>query len=48
MTPFKQGIQKMFKNGTYKFHLHNELVMSMPFEFIDGLKKKDWTATDKI
>jgi hypothetical protein len=48
MTPFKHGIQKMFKNGTSKFHPHNELVMSMPFDFIDGLKEKDWTAIDKI
>ncbi len=39
---------KMFKNGTYEFHPHNELVMSMPFEFIDGLKENDWTAIDKI
>ncbi len=30
---------KIFKNGTYKFHPHNELVISMPFDFIDGLKK---------
>jgi hypothetical protein len=28
---------KMFENGTYEFHPQNELVMSMPFEFIDGL-----------
>jgi hypothetical protein len=38
----------MFKNGTYKFHQHNKLVMSMPFEFIDGLKEKAWTAIGKI
>ncbi len=38
----------MFNNGSYKFHQHNELVMSMPFEFIDGLKEIDWTAVDKI
>ncbi len=38
----------MFKKGTYKFHPHNELVMSMPFEFIDGLKENAWTAIDKI
>jgi hypothetical protein len=31
---------KIFKNGTYEFHPSNELVMSMPFEFIDGLKEK--------
>jgi hypothetical protein len=39
---------KIFKNGTYAFHPHNALVMSMPFDFIDGLKEKDWTAIDKI
>ena len=39
---------KIFNNGTNKFHPHNALVMSMPFEFIDGLKEKDWTAIDKI
>jgi hypothetical protein len=39
---------KMFKNGIYKFYPHNELVMSMPFQFIDGLKEKAWTAIDKI
>jgi hypothetical protein len=32
---------KMSNNGTYKFHPHNELVMGMPFEFIDGLKEKE-------
>jgi hypothetical protein len=30
------------------FRPHNELVMSMPFEFIDGLKEKELTAIDKI
>jgi hypothetical protein len=39
---------KRFKHDTYEFHPHNELVMSMPFELIDGLKEKDWTAIDKI
>jgi hypothetical protein len=32
---------KMLKNGTNEFHPHNELVMSMPFEFIDGSKEKN-------
>jgi hypothetical protein len=38
---------KMFKNGTYTFHPHNELVISMPFELIDGVKEKTWKAIDK-
>jgi hypothetical protein len=37
----------MFKNSTYEYHPHNELVMIMSFEFIDGLKEKAWTAIDK-
>ncbi len=37
----------MFKNGTYEFHSSNESVMSMPFEFIYGLKEKTWKAIDK-
>jgi hypothetical protein len=37
----------MFKNATFEFHAHNELVMSMPYEFIDGLKKT-WKAIDNI
>ncbi len=27
---------KMFKNGTYNFHPHDELVMSMPFKLMDS------------
>ncbi len=30
---------KMFKNGTYEFHPNNELMMSMPVDFIGGLKE---------
>ena len=37
---------KMFKNGTYIFHPSNELVMCMPFEFIDGLKVGTWNHID--
>ncbi len=33
---------KMFKNATYTSHPSNELVMCMPFEFIDGLKVGTW------
>ncbi len=41
MPPFKQGIQKLFKDDTYKFEASKELVMCMPFDFIDGLKDKN-------
>jgi hypothetical protein len=36
---------KMFKHDTYKFPPSNELVMSMPFEFIDGLEEKTLTLS---
>jgi hypothetical protein len=36
----------MFKNDTYAFHPSNELVMCMPFEFIDGLKVETWHSID--
>ncbi len=29
---------KLFKNYTYEFKASKELVMCMPFDFIDGLK----------
>jgi hypothetical protein len=35
---------KMFENDTYTFHPNDELVMSMPIEFIDGLKVGTWTC----
>ncbi len=31
---------KLFKDDTYEFEASKELVMCMPFEFIDGLKVK--------
>ncbi len=31
---------KLFKNDTYEFEASKELVMCMPFDFIDGLKDK--------
>jgi hypothetical protein len=31
---------KLFKDDTYKFEASKELVMCMPFDFIDGLKDK--------
>ncbi len=47
MPPLKQGIQKMFKEDTYKFEASKELLMCMPFDFIDGLKDKKWTRIDQ-
>jgi hypothetical protein len=38
---------KLFKNDTYKFEASKELVMCMPFDFIDGLKDKKWTRIDQ-
>jgi hypothetical protein len=37
---------KLFKNDTYIFDTSKELVMCMPFDFIDGLKDKKWTRID--
>ncbi len=37
----------MFQIDTYKFHPSNELMMSMPFEFIDGLEEKTWESIDE-
>ncbi len=31
---------KLFKDDTYEFEASKELVMCMPFDFIDGLKDK--------
>jgi hypothetical protein len=33
--------QKLFKDDTYKFEASKELVICMPFDFIDGLKDKN-------
>ncbi len=38
---------KLFKDDTCKFEASKELVMCMPFDFIDGLKDKNWTHIDK-
>jgi hypothetical protein len=38
---------KLFKDCTYEFKASNELVMCMPFDFIDGLKDKKWTHIAK-
>jgi hypothetical protein len=44
MLPFKQGIKKLFKDDTSEFEASKELVMCMPFDFINGLKDKKWTC----
>ncbi len=31
---------KLFKEDTYEFEASNDLLMCMPFDFIDGLKDK--------
>jgi hypothetical protein len=38
---------KLFKDDTYKFEARKELLMCMPFDFIDGLKDKKWTHIHK-
>ncbi len=47
MPPFEQGIQHFFKDDTYKFEASEDLLMCMPFDFIDGLKDKKWTCIDQ-
>jgi hypothetical protein len=37
---------KLFKDDTSKFEASQELVMCMPFDFINGLKDKKWTRID--
>ncbi len=37
---------KLFKDDTYKFEATKDLLMCMPFDFIDGLKDKNWTYID--
>jgi hypothetical protein len=38
---------KLFKDDTYEFEANKELLMCMPFDFIDGLKDKIWTHIHK-
>ncbi len=38
---------KLFKDDTHKFETSKDLVMCMPFDFIDGLKNKKWTRIDQ-
>jgi hypothetical protein len=37
---------KLFKDDSYKFEASKDLLMCMPFDFIDGLKDKKWTCID--
>ena len=37
---------KLFKEDTYEFEASKDLLMCMPFDFIDGLKDKNWTCID--
>ncbi len=37
---------KLFKDDTSEFEASQELVMCMPFDFINGLKDKKWTCID--
>jgi hypothetical protein len=38
---------KLFNDDTHKFEASKELMMCMPFDFIDGLKDNKWTHIDK-
>ncbi len=38
---------KLFKDYSYKFEASKDLLMCMPFDFIDGLKDKNWTCIDQ-
>ncbi len=40
------GHPKLFKDDTYKFEASKDLLMCMPFDFIYGLKDKNWTLID--
>jgi hypothetical protein len=37
---------KLFKEDTYEFEASKDLLMCMPFDFIDGLKDNNWTRID--
>jgi hypothetical protein len=38
---------KLFKEDTYEFEASKDLLMCMPFDFIDGLMDKKWTCIDQ-
>ncbi len=37
---------ELFKDDTYEFEASKDLLMCMPFDFIDGMKDKNWTRID--
>ena len=37
---------KLFKDDTYKFEASRDLLMCMPFDFIDVSKDENWTRID--
>jgi hypothetical protein len=38
---------KLFRDDIYKVEASKNLLMCMPFDFIDGLKDKKWTCIDQ-
>jgi hypothetical protein len=38
---------KLFKEDTSECEAIGDLLMCMPFDFIDGLKDKNWTRIDQ-
>ncbi len=38
---------KQFKEDSYEFEASKDLLICMPFDFIDGLKDKKWTRIDQ-
>ncbi len=38
---------KLFKDDTHEFEASKDLLMCMPFDFIDGLKDKNWARLMK-
>jgi hypothetical protein len=38
---------KLFKDDSYEFEASKDLLMCMPFDFIDGLKYKNWINIDQ-
>jgi hypothetical protein len=38
---------KLFKEDTYEFEASKDLLICMPFDFIGGLKDKNWTRIDQ-
>jgi hypothetical protein len=38
---------KLFREDTYEFEASKDLLICMPFDFIDGLKDKKWTCINQ-